>query len=97
MKFELKSDIITYKCDAYGGTLKGNLASLLSTSVAKKGALGGEPNITIIIPKGTKGAYIEALSEFKKQREFLLANKQIIKDVYKDEGLIIKVIENGKK
>ena len=32
----------------------------------------GEYHITIIAPKGTRGAYIEGISRVPKQREFLI-------------------------
>ncbi|MDU5809113.1 MAG: hypothetical protein E6Z65_07970 [Finegoldia magna] len=49
------------------------------------------PNVAIIVPKETRGAYIDNLAEykFKKQREFLINKKTKLKKIYKDSESII--------
>ena len=44
----------------------------ISTSVIEKGALKKKFKYVIVVPEGTKGAYIENISAFKGQYEFLL-------------------------
>ena len=44
----------------------------LSTSVTAKGTLNGEYLIVIKVKKGARGAYIENLSDYPSQREFLI-------------------------
>ena len=44
----------------------------LSASVTKSGALSGNYKMKIHVKKGAKGAYIESLSKYPRQREFLL-------------------------
>lgn len=71
---DLKNDIIVYRRDTKPSKLHGKLKKFLSSSVTPKGTFGENPNVAIIVPKGSNGAYIEKLSDenFKKQREFLL-------------------------
>ena len=73
LKNTLKHDIIVYRNDIDPSNLEGNVKKFLSTSVTTKGTTGTGPNVAIIIPRGTNGAYIEGLADdkFKKQREFL--------------------------
>lgn len=74
LKNTLKHDIIVYRYDKDAKNIGGPIKRFLSTSVTKKGVLGGKPNAAIIIPKGTKGAYVELIAQegYKHQREFLL-------------------------
>lgn len=44
----------------------------ISTSVIENGALKKRFKYVILVPEGTKGAYIENISAFKGQYEFLL-------------------------
>lgn len=69
----LKHDIIVYRNDSHIEDLNKPIDKLLSTSVTTRGVLTGKPNVAIIVPKGTLGAYVELLSQgkFKSQREFL--------------------------
>ena len=43
----------------------------ISSSVRLRGALDNEFQFKIIAPKGSKGAYVELISKYPKQREFL--------------------------
>ncbi|MGP1411465.1 MAG: ADP-ribosyltransferase [Peptoanaerobacter stomatis] len=74
LKNNLDSDIIVYRNDISPESLNKTMNKFLSTSVSQRGVIGGKPNVAIIVPKNSNGAYIERLSfdNFKKQREFLL-------------------------
>lgn len=74
LKNNLDSDIIVYRNDISPEFLNKTMNKFLSTSVSQRGVIGGKPNVAIIVPKNSNGAYIERLSfdSFKKQREFLL-------------------------
>ncbi|EFO66229.1 ADP-ribosyltransferase [Lactobacillus iners] len=68
LKSKLQQDIIVYRKEYYVKDLEKPINKFLSTSVTTRGALTGNPNIAIIVPKGTLGAYVEVLSwgKFKK-------------------------------
>ena len=76
-KFELSHDIVCYRTtrkNFYENAKVGDIIEpkfFLSSSVTKNGALKGDFVTIIQAPKGSKGAYIENLSKFPKQREFL--------------------------
>lgn len=76
-KFELKHDIICYRSVKHNpveGMKVGDIyepKQFISTSVSISGVLKGDYFITFLTPKGSKGAYIELLSEYPKQRELL--------------------------
>lgn len=94
LKNTLKHDIIVYRYDKDAKNIGGLIKRFLSTSVTKKGALGGKPNGAIIIPKGTIGAYIEKLAhdDFKIQREFLLNGGFSLKKIA-NNGLDIYIVK----
>ena len=75
--FDLKRDIIEYRNDEYPDSLMETVNKFLSTSVSPNGVLGGRPNVAIIVPSGSNGAYLELLADkrYKKQREFLINRK----------------------
>lgn len=76
-KFELKHDIICYRSVKHNpveGMKIGDIyepKQFISTSVVSSRTLKGDYNIVIIAKKGSKGAYIELLSKYQNQREFL--------------------------
>ena len=76
-KFELKHDIICYRSVKHNpveGMKVGDIyepKQFISTSVSISGVLKGDYFITFLTPKGSKGACIELLSEYPKQRELL--------------------------
>ena len=76
-KFELQHDIICYRAvskNPIKGKKVGDIyepKQFLSSSVTAAGAMNGEYSIAILTPKGSRGAYIEQLSKYPKQREFL--------------------------
>lgn len=86
LKNTLKHDIIVYRYDNDVKNLSEPVFRFLSTSVTKKGVLGGKPNAAIIVPKGTVGAYVETIAheDYKNQREFIL-----------DGGFELKKITNN--
>lgn len=77
-KYELNNDIICYRAlsfDAYEGFNIGDIfiePQFVSTSVTKSKALNLPFKITIRVPRGGRGAYIENLSKYPNQREFLI-------------------------
>lgn len=94
MKNTLKHDIIVYRKDKNPNNLKGQVNRFLSTSVAKRGVFGKKPNVAIIVPKGTKGSYIETVAQpgYKYQREFLLNSGCNLKKIA-NNGLDIYVVK----
>lgn len=92
-KFELKHDIICYRSVKHNpveGMKVGDIyepKQFVSTAVSISGVLKGDYFITFLTPKGSKGAYIEPLSKYPKQRELLF-----------DKNLKYKIIDiNGRK
>ncbi|MDE7389512.1 MAG: minor capsid protein [Lachnospiraceae bacterium] len=77
-KNKLKHDIICYRSvdvNPVEGLQVGDTfepKQFFSTSVTQSGALNKKCKIKILVPKGSNGAYIEKLSKYPKQREFLL-------------------------
>ncbi|MBP1572701.1 MAG: hypothetical protein J6A55_02715 [Oscillospiraceae bacterium] len=77
-KNQLKHEIVCYRSldiNPYVGAAVGDVLvpyQFLSTSVTRSGALKGYFEMTIRVKPGTTGAYVESLSHFPKQREFLL-------------------------
>ena len=84
-----------YRKDILPNVLNGAVSKFISTSVTQKGVLGGKPNVAIIIPKNINGAYIEplAVEQFKKQREFLLADGVKVKKIDNIGGVAYYVAE----
>lgn len=93
LKNELKRDIITYRYEKYIDDIAGNVKNVISTSVTQGGTFK-KPNVAIIIPKGSKGAYIEKLShnKYKTQREFIVLDKGRFDVLYKDDESIILLL-----
>ena len=93
LKNTLKHDIIVYRNDIDPSNLEGNVKKFLSTSVTKKGVLRGKPNVAILIPKGTNGAYVEMLAheEYKSQREFLFNMDSKLKKIA-NNGLDVYIV-----
>lgn len=95
LKNKLKHDIIVYRKEEFPNNLNGKVQKFLSTSVTKKGVLKKSPNVAIIVPKGSNGAYVEQLADvrFKKQREFLLNKNNSYKMIYNDNNLMVYILE----
>ena len=76
-KFELKHDIICYRSVKHNPVEEMKVGDIyepkqfISTSVVSSRTLKGDYNTVIIAKKGSKGAYIELLSKYQNQREFL--------------------------
>lgn len=95
LKYKLEDDIIVFRKEYDVSSLGKTIEKFLSTSVTTKGAFGGNPNVAILIPKGTRGAYIELLSQMPTQREFLLDSNTNLHEVLSKDGLhIFEVINN---
>ena len=94
LKNKLENDIIVYRNDIDPGNLGGSVKKFLSTSITKKGVLGGNPNIAIIVPKGSNGAYVETIAhdDYKNQREFLL-NKDTKLKRLGNNGLDVYIVK----
>ena len=77
-KFELKHDIICYRSVKHNPVEEMKVGDIyepkqfVSSAVTKSGAISGNYNLIIFAKKGSKGAYIELLSKYPNQREFLL-------------------------
>ena len=100
-KFKLKHNITCYRVldhDVYSAFTAGDFLiekQFVSTSVVKSGTLNKPFKVKINVPKGTRGAYIEGLSKYKTQREFLLDKNLIYKVIAKNESSIeLEVIQN---
>ena len=81
MKNELQSDIIVYRKDVSPKSIEGEINRFLSTSVTQKGVFGSSPNVAIIVPKGSKGGYVESFSNYKDQREYMLSYGTTLKKI----------------
>ena len=96
---KLKHDIIAYRnldIDLYSNFEVGDIITenqFISTSVVKGAALSKKYEIIIYAPKGSRGAYIEKISKYPKQRELLLDKDVIFRVISKQQNLIeLKVI-----
>lgn len=96
LKNKLEHDIIVYRKENFTDSLNGKVQKFLSTSVTKRGVLKKSPNVAIIVPKGSNGAYVEQLADsiFKKQREFLLNKNNSYKMIYNDNNLMVYILED---
>lgn len=96
----LKRDVICYRSTdipTYVNKKVGEIfrePQFISTSVTKKGALNRKYKIIIYSKKGTRAAYIESLSSYKKQRELLIDKNTIFRVISKTETeIVLEVIE----
>lgn len=88
-KFNLKENIIAYRTTCtdefkdikVGETVK--IKQFISTSVSKSGTLNKEYKIKLYISSGTRCAYVEELSKFKKQRELLIDKNTWVRLLYR--------------
>lgn len=94
LKFELQHDIICYRTldfDAYKDYSVGAIfidPQFISTSIVKSRTLKNDFMIIIKVPKGSAGAYIENLSKFPNQREFILDKRSAFKVISKSKNVI---------
>ena len=98
-KHPLKNDIICHRrtnINPFEGLGRGDVKTLpqfISSSVVNSRALKGEYEITIFARKGTRGAYIDAISRFPKQREFLIDKDSVYRIIQvKDKHIVVEVI-----
>lgn len=96
LKNKLKHDIIVYRKEDFPDSLDGKVNKFLSTSVTKKGVLGGEANVAVIVPQGTQGSYIEILSEYKNQREYLINKGGNLSEIYKVDNKRVYILKDEK-
>lgn len=94
LKNKLKHDIVVYRKEEFTGSLNGKVQKFLSTSVTKRGVLGNEANVAIIIPKSSQGSYIELLSQYKNQREYLINKENVFSLIYKSGNNYIYLLED---
>lgn len=93
-KSSLERDVICYRnmdIDIYAGYKPGDIfveSQFISTSVVPGAALNKPYKITIYAPKGCKGAYIEKVSKYPRQREFLLDKNNVFRVISKKESEI---------
>ena len=100
-KNTLKHDILCYRrdcTDIFAGLSEGDeflIHSFFSTSATPKGALNKGILCKIHVPAGTDGAYIEQLSSFPNQREFLLDKRQKYRVLSRKDNIIeLEVVIN---
>ena len=99
-KFTLKHAIICYRSVASNplqGLSVGDVYApdqYISTSVTSKGALDKDFKMVILAAPGSNGAYIEKLSEYPKQREFLFNDKcrYAIMELNDDSAVLVVII-----
>ena len=93
-KNTVKHDIVAYRnldIDLYSDFDVNDLITegqFISTSVSQKAALDKPYKIIIYVPKGSRGAYIERVSKYPKQRELLLDKNTIFRVISKKENVI---------
>lgn len=97
LQSRLNHDIIVYRKDISPNNLNGTVSKFISTSVTQKGVLGGKPNVAIIVPKGSNGAYIEDLAgtKYKHQREFLLNFNSRLRLIENHNDLFYYIVEES--
>ena len=90
-KLRLKDDIIVYGNDKLPQELNQRLNKFLSTSAIPKAVIGKVPNVTIIVPSGSNGGYVELIADeaYRKQREFVINSGADLELVKKEAGLYI--------
>jgi len=102
-KQPLQEDIICFRnidVDPFADAEVNKMAGInqfFSTSVIQTRAMEGKYHITILVPKGTPGAYIEKLSRVPSQREFLL-DKELTYRVKSRKGndILVEVVKTWK-
>lgn len=100
-KFDLKDDIICYRRtdnDYSKNCEVGNVFrfhQFLSTSIVSKGTLTGDIFYIIYVHKGTKGALIESLSYYKKQKEFLIDKDVLFRVISRKDNVVTLEVING--
>ena len=84
-KFELKHDIVCYRTldsNVYKNFKVGSVfkePQFISTSVAKSKVLKKPFSLVIHVPEGSNGAYIELLSSYAVQREFIINSNSVFR------------------
>ena len=79
-KMGAPEDMVVYRgCGQPAGGFESLIGSdyvdhgYMSTSISKGASFGGSAKLIIKVPKGTPGIYLESISRYKSEQEFLLA------------------------
>ena len=94
-KNRLKYDIICYRNMEFNPYEKYQVGDIfedkqfISTSVSQHSALVKKFKMIFLVPKGSRGAYIERISKYPKQREFLLDRNCKMRILSKQEDSIL--------
>lgn len=112
-KFDLKEDIITYRgipeniydipfemLEGMELSEKAFVSTSLNRDISFNGAFSGGIEMIFHVPAGSNGAYINAISKFDNEKEFLLdkGTRYIVKSAVKEGGklkMIVEVLTNG--
>lgn len=95
-KNNLPEDVVCYRSmdiNPYEELKAGDILKeqqFISTSVTSNGALKGKYSFIIYVKKGSRAAYIENLSRYKKQRELLIDKNNFFR-VISNQGNVIKL------
>lgn len=99
-KNKLKHDVICYRnmeFNPYEKYTVGDIVTekqFISTSVTKNAALDKSFKIIFFVPAGARGAYIESISKYPKQRELLLDKGGKLRVLSKKEdSIVLEVIK----
>lgn len=99
-KNKLKHDVICYRnmeFNPYEKYTVGDIVTekqFISTSVTKNAALDKSFKIIFFVPEGARGAYIESISKYPKQRELLLDKGCKLRVLSKKEdSIVLEVIK----
>lgn len=93
-KFELKHDIVCYRAIEFNPYVDFKIGDIFiepqftSTSIVKSKALNKPFILKINVPKGSQGAYIESISQYPAQREFIIDKDSAFKIVSKSDYFI---------
>ena len=94
-KNRLKHDIICYRNMEFNPYEKYQVGDIfedkqfISTSVSQHSALVKKFKMIFLVPKSSRGAYIECISKYPKQREFLLDRNCKMRILSKQEDSIL--------
>ncbi|NBJ68900.1 MULTISPECIES: ADP-ribosyltransferase [Clostridia] len=107
-KFDLKEDIITYRgipeniydipfemLEGMELSEKAFVSTSLNRDVSFNGAFSGGIEMTFHVPAGSNGAFINAISKFDNEKEFLLdkGTRYTVKSAVKEGGKLKMIVE----
>lgn len=98
-KNKLKQDVICYRNMEFNPYEKYPAGTVfvddqfISTSIIQKAALSKQFKMIFLVPKGSRGAYIERVSKYPRQREFLLDKECKMRILSKQkDSILVEVI-----